>query len=589
MARAERRGRGGWSLLAVVVALAGCTSVPAPDAATSAPPSSPSALESSGPADPTATVVPPSPSAAGPADATVACDHLPLDPDGSSRSPLLTDLDAAATATLAQLQAAVVALEQESPRLVVDEARELAVSAAATGPVVVADVVLDRDEGGVTTLSVDMVLAMTAPDDQVVLRTLAVTDATRPARPTTFAATIDGQPVEVAIEPALDRVVLDVGGRGDGSGDRDDLVVRIAMEAEVPDAATALVPDRGPASYGLFSDQDAIVALGHWLPVPVAMPGNDGAVPPWGDLGAFAPASWVVDVDVPSGFVQTGGVDLRRAGPDGRPDGHGQVAVGLGLRDLAAVWTVADDACGPDRPLRSPNGPDVLTAWAAPTDDDVPGADLPGETAAVADLSTRQLAWLAEFLGPVPWPEHDVVRVDMDTAAGMEFPGLVMVDTDFWNARGEAGEYVLIHEWAHQYFHALVGNGSLSDPVVDEPLAQYLSWRWYLAQYGQAVADSVAANAIAPPDPPPLDPPGLSAGAFRDHANYSGAVYRVAADAWVTAADEHGVEVVDEIVQSLVDRYALGDGVTEVDVVAVANAVDPAVGADLAAAFSGTG
>lgn len=504
---------------------------------------------------------------------------------GTSWGDLLLDGDRRAAASIEDLTAAVTTMRTELG----DQYWTGPDSTVGDGPVMLADVTIVDDPmstgtadsspapNSPVTYMVDMTMGLHAANQQVVLRTLAVTDATLTGSDTKVTASLEGTPIEVTIEPGNDRIVVDLGRQyPDGA------VVRVELIVTVPDHDTQRVPDRGPASYGLFSNQGEVVVLGHWLPVPVAVPGNDGDVPAWGDMGAFAPATWLVQTTTPSGHLVTGGVDVvggavattdAASEPDaaGGTESSTTLSVGFGLRDLAAAW-IPDEPAQPGVVTDEPLSPTVqvhdhLRSWPPSTE--------------VDHLAAAQLEWLAQLLGPLPWHEHDMVAIDMDLAVGMEYPGLVMISEDRWDLSDQVGEYVLIHEFAHQYFHALVGNGSLSDPVVDEPLAQYLSWRWFQDQgTGPVAFDAFIDDGGLVPH----DPPGLPANEFRDGRTYSNAIYRTAATAWVTGATTYGVEVVDEAVRAVVDQWALRE-VTQGELVNTVATVSPALADDLAQAF----
>lgn len=579
-ARSSRPGVAlGTIVLVALVGLAGCRSgetadtptSPAASAAT-APPSpatmagSPSTSRpvTASPTPSSATSTPADPGSPTPSSRDTAA-HLPLDPGGDTRDPVLADVAAAARSSHADLVAAAVA-DPALGQVLVGPQSESTLASMERGPVVVGSARVTRGRDDVVALAVDVALALPTTDAPIVLRTLAVTSATAPSAPTTITAEVAGEPVLVSLEPELDRVVVNL-----GQPYPDGVVVRLRMDAVVPDAAAELVPGDGPGSYGLFSDQGDVVALGHWLPVPVAVPGNDGDVPPWGDLGAFAPATWFLDLTVADGFIHTGATDLRSA------DG-GQVAIGVGLRDVAAAWV---PGAGPgdmaEVDVGLPGGGSVaVRAWTAV-----------GRAADVADLSAEQLAWLSGLLAPLPWSEHDVVRIDIDLAAGMEFPGMVFIDDDLWRAGEPPGRYVLAHEWAHQWFHAFVGNGSLSDPVVDEPLAQYLSWRWFLHEGGETAAAAAFDGFIDDGGEAPAQPPASAAGDFATAQGYSTAVYRTAASGWVEATEAFGVLTVDEAVAAVVAQWGLQEADAN-DLLDTVATVSPDLAVQLRDVFDGS-
>ena len=53
------------------------------------------------------------------------------------------------------------------------------------------------------------------------------------------------------------------------------------------------------------------------------------------------------------------------------------------------------------------------------------------------------------------------------------FEDLGLEDLEGLGGFSSTREFVIAHEVAHQWWHAMVGNDSISAPVVDEPLAQF--------------------------------------------------------------------------------------------------------------------
>ncbi len=101
---------------------------------------------------------------------------------------------------------------------------------------------------------------------------------------------------------------------------------------------------------------------------------------------------------------------------------------------------------------------------------------LAAERAAVA--AKRYLEWYGETLGGYPYPELDVVALDLPSSyGGMEYPALVMMEASTPlpdPPDGSYAEYLLAHEIAHQWFYSRVGNDQVHDPWLDESLATYL-------------------------------------------------------------------------------------------------------------------
>jgi hypothetical protein len=342
------------------------------------------------------------------------------------------------------------------------------------------------------------------------------------------------------------------------------------MSYDVP-SRLDIEDDGGPAGFGLLAHSDAATFLGHWLPL-LTLPSDSGPMIPWGDVGAFPSAVWSVTVTYP-GTLVTGGVD----GPCPDPAPTCTWSRGIALRDVSAVaydeGAIVTDSLRGDLHVRT------VVPGVAPLDVAAPRAH--AEAASAVDSFTRRF-------GPLAWSEFDVAVAPMGTgAAGMEFPGLVVIDdSDFTDLDGGFGSFVLGHEVAHQWFHALVGNGSLSSPVVDEATAQYLTYLWYRDAFGPGAAEEMVSTYlrgrydryhvqggtdVAPAQP--LD-------AFASSASYGVMVYARAPLGWLRAQERLGVERVEEFLDEVIARWGLGF-VSDRELIDAATAFDADLGAIL--------
>lgn len=380
-------------------------------------------------------------------------------------------------------------------------------------------------------------------------------------------AVIDDAPARTLFDPTSALLLVDLPlGQQDG----EPLTVRLTGSYTVP-ALGDIIDDGGPAGFGLLARSDGVTMLGHGLPV---LTFDDRPMISWGDVGAFPVANWFVTVQSPPGMIVTGAVDETCS------TGEGQCveAIGIGLRDLAIASfgpekTAVDTGAGrADRFVRV-SGP--------------PGLSMPALTA-VRDETLGSLDALEGRLGPVPWQEFDVVLAPLRQAAGMEFPGLYVMDPEYLdNLGGGFGTFVVVHEIAHQWFHALVGNSSLTDAVVDESLAQYVSLWYYRDVLGEAAAQGVVDrylearyDAFAASGMTEIAP-AEALDAFGSNADYGPLTYARAPFAWIVAENALGEQVLADFLRDLVARHGLSE-VTSTDVRDLATELDLA---DLAAAL----
>jgi len=309
------------------------------------------------------------------------------------------------------------------------------------------------------------------------------------------ALSIDGAAVTPAIEDSIITLPLPAGHAGSVQ-----LMVAFGFTADelspAPVDPMAGGDSLEPAAIGLLGTTADAVTLGHWFPVWVpdgldADPDLDG----FGDISNFPAARIHAILDVPaSATVVTSGVRL-----DEQPGETGRTIItegAIGLRDLSIV--VMPDA---DQVEVAAGAVNVVVSAPAGT------AGLQD----VADLAATSVSTLSAEFGPYPWDELDVVAAPLGSGVGgMEWPGMVWIESTVFGGGipglgdlgmdvdeltellgpdneiadmlglGDVGlmmdamrEWTIAHEVGHMWWHALVGNDSITSPVVDEALAQH--------------------------------------------------------------------------------------------------------------------
>ena len=384
-----------------------------------------------------------------------------------------------------------------------------------------------------------LVLRLARATDVVVLRFLPAAGALG-VDPPFITGAVDGEPATLTMDPVAALLRIDL-GRERPAGDP--LMLRLSFRYSLVDADT--LRGDGPIGYGLLSRDQHVSVLSHWLPL---LTHDEGAVQPTGDLGSFPAAIWSLEVVHP-GVLVTGGLE----GPCKVAVDNCTRVVGAGLRDVGML--VIDDALVAEslaagHRVRAVYRPDVSEA----------------DVEAVLAETVAALEFYTELFGDLAWSQTDIAGAPLSRgAAGMEYPGMFILRDDLWRSHDRAfGSYVIAHEVAHQWFHALVGNSSLTDPVVDEAIAQYLSILFFAEQYGEAAASDLAAGmrnrydeALA--DGLRSDPPAQALADFASAAAYGALVYGRAPLAFVEAEEALGRAAVVAFLAELVAGHALAE------------------------------
>jgi len=240
-------------------------------------------------------------------------------------------------------------------------------------------------------------------------------------------------------------------------------------------------PERWPRQVtvlgtGAFGHSDGDYALGFWLPQITRLLPNgqwdNRRLPMSGEHTWFEPSQFHVVLDVPKTHaVATTGVEVNRATTGDRTQ---IVAVASGARDFAIhlargyeiqQQTVAGVRLRVFYPAEHPEIGDQLLHYGG-----------------------RAMNLFTKWFGPLPIRELDIVDAQVRIAMGMEYDGLVTVDAR--TVRGDVRdpaqlEWTVVHEVAHQWWYAEVGNDSQAEPWVDEGLANASTALYWEAVYGR--------------------------------------------------------------------------------------------------------
>jgi len=100
---------------------------------------------------------------------------------------------------------------------------------------------------------------------------------------------------------------------------------------------------------------------------------------------------------------------------------------------------------------------------------------------------------LSDRIGDYPYTEFEVTSAPM-RALGIEYPGITSITVDEFVEGGEMYgsptevylESTTVHEVGHAWFYNTVGNDQQNEPWLDEALAQYFTYIYYLDNYGNA-------------------------------------------------------------------------------------------------------
>jgi hypothetical protein len=274
---------------------------------------------------------------------------------------------------------------------------------------------------------------------------------------------LDGQPVTPTYSPGLMRVPL-AAPLDPGQS----VTFHVEFEVAVPTQG-------GDYYYGIFGYNDGILSLAQAYPTILVYneQGWNNQTPDLDGDPLFSDASfYLVSINAPADLtLVASGSEVERSETAGRQ----KVLYADGpARDFYL-------AAGSDFVKQSEKvGETTYNSYAPASLNQYAHSALRTAEAAIDDFSRRY--------APYPYTEFDIVPI-VTSAGGVEFPGMTAVADNVYNEGGFL-EVVVTHEVGHQWFYNLVGNDTLDQPWLDESLAEFVTWQYYLDRYGSPGAQS---------------------------------------------------------------------------------------------------
>ena len=109
-------------------------------------------------------------------------------------------------------------------------------------------------------------------------------------------------------------------------------------------------------------------------------------------------------------------------------------------------------------------------------------------SARILDVACEALQSFGDLWGTYPYLELDLIEIQA-WSWGVEWPGVVLVGSPLYG-ESDCGEWHVIHEVAHQWWYALVGNDQVDEPWLDEALANYATLFFYRLARDPALAEA---------------------------------------------------------------------------------------------------
>lgn len=333
-----------------------------------------------------------------------------------------------------------------------------------------------------------------------------------------------------------------------------DSVARLPLEPALAQGETAeitldfvvAVPTEGGGNYNTFVFDQNILALAHFYPfVPV-----------------YDAAGWHLEIPSTQGDIIYGESSFYTVDITAPAD---QVVVTTGQvvnqTHTAATQTITL-AAGPVRDFYLISSADFVRETAVVEGTTINHYGLPDaaeQNQSALQTAVAAVSFFNEAIGPYPFTELDLAA-SPTAALGVEYPGLVVNATRLYK-RPTADPLLAtttVHEVAHQWFYSTIGNDQLSEPWLDEALAQLATLLYFeqtpvggasfLAQL-QAWGEYAIAQDV---------PIGLPVAAYESPALYGTAVYGRGPLFFVALREQIGEEAFSTFLHNYYTRFQFG-------------------------------
>jgi len=114
------------------------------------------------------------------------------------------------------------------------------------------------------------------------------------------------------------------------------------------------------------------------------------------------------------------------------------------------------------------------------------------------DAVKNSLEFFENNIGVYPYQSITLVDVPRTSAVGgMEYPGIFTVSAELFSPHGTMQpEYLVIHEFTHQFFQGLIANNEVYEAWLDEGFASYIATKIVYKYYGGGFASFKVASHV---------------------------------------------------------------------------------------------
>lgn len=187
------------------------------------------------------------------------------------------------------------------------------------------------------------------------------------------------------------------------------------------------------------------------------------------------------------------------------------------------------------------------------------------------DTAKKAIDTFSELIGPYPYSEFEVVATHTE-ALGVEYPGVTVINQKLFGVQKTADdkltqvylESTVAHEVGHQWFYNIIGDDQVNDPWLDEAITQYITYRYYMDNYGSSAGDGFLESLYSRWDRTDRAevPIGKPVSMYSPE-EYGSIIYGRGPIFFYTLQEDHGKPVMDKFLKAVYSDYAWQTVTTE--------------------------
>lgn len=221
-----------------------------------------------------------------------------------------------------------------------------------------------------------------------------------------------------------------------------------------------------------FGYGEGNINMGNWYPVAAVYDADGWNLDKYysiGDPFYSDAADYTVTIKAPKEYMIAGSGAITEEKAEG--DSRSWRFEAKSMRDFAFIagdrFQVAEDKAGDT----------IVKSYY------IKGHEKKGKEA--LEYGKRSIEIFNSSFGKYPYPTYSIVETEFPS--GMEYPGLVYINTRYYDNdyNGDNLLFTTVHETAHQWWYAVVGNDQIDEAWLDEGFATYSEGVFTEMEYGR--------------------------------------------------------------------------------------------------------